>query len=72
MLYDTKPGLMKVWVPLVWFTVAVLVVLMEVGIAYGFSKSVSEDPDRWWDSSFDPDAAPATGVPDRVPQIDRS
>jgi hypothetical protein len=36
-LYDTKPVLMKVWVPVVTYTVAFLVIAIEVRMAYGFA-----------------------------------
>lgn len=71
--YNTKPGLMKVWAPLVWFTAATLVVLMEAGIAYGFGRSVYDDPSRWWENSFAP-TSPSFDwtVPERREPIDRS
>lgn len=36
-VYDTKPWLMKPWVIFVWFSVAILVVLMELRILLGFT-----------------------------------
>lgn len=41
-LYDTKPSLMKIWVPIVWFTTATLVVLIEVRIAVGFAGEAGD------------------------------
>jgi hypothetical protein len=39
-VYDTKPWLMKPWVAVVWFSVAVLVVLMELRILLGYTVGI--------------------------------
>lgn len=39
-VYDVKPWLLKLWVPLVWFTVAILVVAIEVRILVGYTAGV--------------------------------
>jgi hypothetical protein len=38
-VYDTKPWLLKTWVPIVWFSIASLVVAVEIRLVYGFATN---------------------------------
>ena len=49
LFYDTKPQLMKIWVPVVFGSVCILVALIEVRVAVGFGQqAASGAPTREW------------------------
>jgi hypothetical protein len=65
--------MMKLWAPLVWGSVALLVVAMEIGIAIGFAKDIAtRSVDDWYGNSGLPPPPPPFTPPSSVPQIDRS
>ena len=39
-VYDVRPWVMKLWVPLVWFMVAALVIAIEVRIFVGYTAGI--------------------------------
>jgi hypothetical protein len=38
-VYDTHPKLLKLWAPVVWYTVAALVVAMEIRMLVGYTAN---------------------------------